>query len=343
MNTKSLTAIIIVLAVALLAVAGTVVAMGARSGNEQAGAAPTTAVVAGETTAVVAGETTSTSAKSTMVTAAAPATTMTTIDADSASEEELAQAISDAMEDTNAAVEELTVAVEESTADGTVTEAEAVQVEVSLANSEEIVAYTDELAQTYTAVYGDYAGETIATLETMEEDLDTIATSTETIATILEQGSETAVAAVTQVEHAAATAGSSAMEAQTQAAGWTETLDQLRGQREQQALDLPPSEIPSDPAAAIASARSYVDTVSGALIDGVVSGSELSSVAQAGANASAGLQAQGGRMGEFSTQLNALTAQLARGEVPQAGRTLPSLESSIRSLPSPPSGGVKRR
>ena len=249
--------------------------------------------------------------------------------------------------ETTAAVEELEAAVEQSTADGTVTQDEAVQVEVSLANSEELAAYAEQLALAYADVYGEYAGESLETLESIEEDLDTIAQNTTTITGILEQGSEAATAAATQLEEAASTAGASASAALEQAESWTTVLDQLRRQREQDALAVKPTEVPSDPAGAVAGTRSYFDAVKSALADGRISSSELTGLTQASANAVAGLQAQGGQMAAFSAKLSDLTTQLARGELPQAKMTLPSLEGSMPSLegslPSPPAIGGKKK
>jgi hypothetical protein len=91
-----------------------------------------------------------------------------------------------------------------------------------------------------------------------------------------------------------------------------------------------PTQIASDRLGAIQSAITYVETTRSGLADGVVSAGELSSIAQAGANASASIQAHGGpQLQGVAGSIDGLTAQIARGELPQAKGGLDSIEASL--------------
>ena len=78
--------------------------------------------------------------------------------------------------------------------------------------------------------------------------------------------------------------------------------------------------------------------MSQSLADNTISSAELANIAQLGANASASLNAQGGpQLQQLSGSINDITAQLARGQAPQAQANLGNLEASLGSLPSKPS------
>jgi len=92
----------------------------------------------------------------------------------------------------------------------------------------------------------------------------------------------------------------------------------------------------------------FVDAAKSAMGDNKISFSELSNLAQLGANAQAGLQ-QFGRGGagpdlsQFSGKFSEITTQLARGQMPQARNNLTSFEGALGQRPTagglPGSGG----
>lgn len=104
--------------------------------------------------------------------------------------------------------------------------------------------------------------------------------------------------------------------------------------RTNRALNVTPNQVATDPRGAIESAHQYVDAVKGGLSDGKITQSELSNIAQLGANANASIQARGGpEMRNTPNSINNLTTQIARGQLPAARGSVDSLE---RSLPARP-------
>jgi DNA repair exonuclease SbcCD ATPase subunit len=256
------------------------------------------------------------------------------VDTSTMSEEELAAAIEAAVAEAMVATQAATAATTTATGDGAVSGDETVTVEVSVAGAEEAIALAEALIAAYDETYGAYASETLATLDEIEGDLEAIAESTETIAGILEEGSEAASAAVAELQAAAAAASANAAQAQAQAQNWQATLQAELESRAANALATQPSQVAGDRQAAIQSALGYVETVRTGLADGAISQGELSQIAQAGANASAGIKAQGGpQLQPVAGSIENLTAQIARGELPQAKGNLDALDASLPRRP----------
>jgi hypothetical protein len=257
-----------------------------------------------------------------------------TVDTSTLSEEELAALIDAAVAEAVTATEAATTAMDAVASDGTITVEETVTVEVVLVGAEEAVALAEALIVTYYDLYGAYASETLGTLEEVEEDLNTIAEGVELMLQMLEQGSEVASAALEQIQAAVGVANASAAEIRAQSDGWFEALQIELDNRAAAALAVQATEIATDRQGAIQSAFAYVETVRAALADSVISQGELSAIALAGANASAGLKAQGGpQLQNLAGSIDALTAQIARGELPQAKGSLGALESSVPRRP----------
>lgn len=79
------------------------------------------------------------------------------------------------------------------------------------------------------------------------------------------------------------------------------------------------------------SAMEYVNGVRGGLADGAISRGELSDIAHKGANASASIKAHGGpQLKPIGDSIDAMAGKIARGELPQVQKELPTLESSLR-------------
>ena len=260
-------------------------------------------------------------------------------------EEELAALIDQAVADAAAATQASSEATTQATADDALTQEEVTTIEVQVTGAEEAIAYAEELLNAYYGLYGDLATETLYLLQAMEEDLALMAESTAALAqalvdinATLAEGVALADETITQLEATAQAAAAKAAEIQTQKDTWTAALQQEWEHRASQALSVPPNAIAEDRARAVQSAFDYLDTVRDALSDNKLSPNELSQIAQLGANASAGLNAQGGpQLQKLSGNINQITEQLARGQVTHAKEGLGTLESALGSRPSLPS------
>ena len=88
---------------------------------------------------------------------------------------------------------------------------------------------------------------------------------------------------------------------------------------------------------AILSAYDYIEVTRGSLSDFRISQSELSAIAQMGANAAYGLQNQGGpQLQGLADKLNEITTGIAKGQLPQMQVQLQSLESLLPARPAHP-------
>jgi hypothetical protein len=259
------------------------------------------------------------------------------VDTTTMSEEELAAAIDEAVAEALLEAEQAAAATSTATADGAVTEEETVTVQVEVVGAEEALDEAEALIYAYYDLYGEYAEESIVVLQAIESDLSTIEDDVDYIATTVEQGAETATAVLTELQSAAADASANAAQAQAQAQDLLAQLQSKREERVQEALALAPSQIATSRAEAIHSAATYIETVRGSLADGIVSQPELSAITQAGANATAGLNAQGGPgSAGLSASIGNMTTQIARGDVPQARADLGGLEAQFQGLPERP-------
>jgi len=257
-----------------------------------------------------------------------------TVDTSTLSEEELAALIDAAVAEAVAATEEATTAMDAVASDSTITVDETVTVEVALAGAEEAIALAEALIVAYYDIYGVYASGTLGTLEEIEEDLNTIAEGVELMMQILEQGGEVAPVAIEQILAAVEAADVSAAEIQAHSEGWLEALQIELENRAAAALAVQATEVATDRQGAIQSAFQYVETVRSSLADGIISQGERSAIELDGANASAGLKAQGGpQLQNLTGSIDALTTQIARGQLPQAKGSLGALEASIPRRP----------
>ena len=249
-----------------------------------------------------------------------------------------------AVDEAAAASTECSDAATEAMADGAVTQEEVDTVLAYAAEAEAAIAYAEELIDAYYGLYGELAAETVLLLQATEEDLAVMAESTAAVLAVLQeieatlaQGLTLAEGTAAELEAAAQAARAQAVQARAQAQSWVAAAQAERETRVQQALAAQPEHIPADRREAIVSAFEYVDAVRSALADNTVSPAELESIARLGANASAGLNSQGGpRLQQLSVSINDITAQLARGQAPQARASLGSLESALGERPSLP-------
>jgi hypothetical protein len=256
------------------------------------------------------------------------------VDTSTLSEEELAALIDAAVAEAVTATEQATTAADAAASDSTITVDETVTVEVALASAEEAIALAEALIVAYYDIYGAYASETLGTLEEIEDDLNTIVEALELMMQVLEQGDEVASAAIEQILAAVEAADISAAEIQAQSEGWFETLQAELDNRAAAALAVQPTEIATDRQGAVQSTLTYIETVRSSLADNVISQEERPAIELAGANASASIRAQGGpQLQNLAGSIDALTTQIARGELPQAQGSLGALEASVPRRP----------
>jgi len=253
------------------------------------------------------------------------------------SEEELAAMIDQAVADAVVATEDCTDATAQAAADEAITQEELEMMAAYLADAEAAIAYADELAALYDDLYGELATETVALLLAIEEDLSSMAETLtaidallQEVSTAIEQGSALAEQTLAQLETAAQAASTKAAEVQAQTQDWLPALQAELEDRAAAALAVQADNVATNRRAALQSAFEYLDAVRGGLADGKVSRDELANIAQLGANASAGLSAQGGpQLGALAGSIEDITAQIARGQVGQARASLGNLESSL--------------
>jgi hypothetical protein len=261
------------------------------------------------------------------------------------SEEELAALIDQSVAKAVAATQASSSATSSATADGTLTTQELAALLIYAANADRAIAYAEELINSYYGLYAELAAETIAVLQAIEQDLSAMSASVDALnATLAEinktlaQGVAIAEQTIAKLNTAAKTASDKAAQAQAKAQSWAKGLPSTLDKRAAAALGVKPTQVATDRQGALLSAFDYVDAVRQATGDNKLSKSELTQIAQLGANASAGLKAQGGPgLQTASGSIDKLTGQLARGQVPQAKAGLGSLESSLGARPSRPS------
>ncbi|MBN2391464.1 MAG: hypothetical protein JXR84_12120 [Anaerolineae bacterium] len=281
----------------------------------------------------------------TLTAVAAQATPTPQVETVTLTEEELAAMIDTAVAEAATATTASASASEQATADGTVTQEEVITVQVEVVGAEEAIAYAEELLTLYGDMYGELATETLVVLQAIEADLAAMAHSTaevaaalEEIATALEQGVALAEETITQLETAAQAAAAKAAQIQAQNQVWYTALAAELETRATKFLGIAPDAVAPDRLGAIQDAFYYLDTVREALDDSKLSAAELSDIAQLGANAAAGLQAQGGpQLQALSGSVNQITEQLARGQLTQARASLSTLEQGLGERPTMPS------
>ena len=270
--------------------------------------------------------------------------TPTPIDYATMSEEELAALIDQVVAEAVVLTQQSSTASTSATTDGTITQQEVAALVAYAMNAEQAIAYAEEMIDAYYGLYADLATETLAVLQAMDQDLaameDSIATFNATLTEInkaLSQGLALVEQTLTKLNIAAKNANDKAAQAQAKVQNWAKGLSADLDKRATAALAVKPTQIASNRQGAILSAFDYVDAVRQAMGDDKITVTELTQIAQLGANASAGLKALGGpSLQQVSGSIDMLTSQLARGQVPQAKAGLGSLEASlVARLPRP--------
>ncbi len=276
------------------------------------------------------------------VTAMPPAPTPIPTEAvTSMTEEELAPAVDDSVQEAAAATTQATTSVAQAAADGVITYEELVMLYSYWIYADELIAYADELAAAYSDVYGELATETLALINQVEADLnamlqqaDLILPALEEIGAALEQDASGAGQVLGQLQAASTEAQAKAADAQGQSQAWSASLKTEVQGRVDQALAVQPQQVADSRKAAIQSALDYASSVRAALEDMLLTQAELANIAQLGANAAASLTAQGGaQLAKLATSVNAITAQVAAGQLSAALASLQSFQAALPALP----------
>ncbi len=262
-------------------------------------------------------------------------------------EEELAALIDDAVQQATAATAAYSTAAMTATADGTVTTADVESIDVYVQLADETVAYAEELLATYADLYGENTDAIVQGMAELETELSTIAESTTSMASSLDEieetlnaGLELADETIAQVEATAATATAAVQAAQAQtaamvsnvqasAAGYSANLESTRAEFATIVQNVQPQAIAANQAEALSSVFTYADTVRTALGDNALDLTEMQDIAQRGANAVAGLNSQGGPLSVLSSALTDVTNALARGELDRARQGLSDVEARM--------------
>ncbi|MCL4393525.1 MAG: hypothetical protein M1482_01710 [Chloroflexi bacterium] len=266
------------------------------------------------------------------------------------SEQDLAALIDQSVQEAVAATTAATNATTTSTADSTLTTAEVQALTTSVTTAETEISQALALSQAYYDLYGQVATESLASLQAIESDLNSMSASMTSMASSLEQVNQTladgltlAESTITQLQATAAKATSAVQSAQAKDKTWMASVQTELDTRSKAALATKPTNAPTDWKGTVQSVNTYVDTVHGAVGDNVVTKTELTNVSQAGANAVAGLNALGGSsFAGLAGSIDKTTTQLAQGQTQQAKAGLASLDQSAKSLPSvqvPSAGG----
>ena len=258
------------------------------------------------------------------------------------SEEELTNEIDKAVNDATAASEQYATQAETYTADDTLTQEEIDDLLYLLALTEEAIYYADDLIEAYYGIYGELAVEMIELLIAIEDDLSNLADEAETIntelrtaANTLEQGLELSNDTISQIQSASQTIKEKAGKLQTGKQEWVQSVQTEIQNRITNALAVEPNNVPGNRKEAIQSALNFVEIVQSSLADNQLSFTELSQIAQLGANVTAGLNAIGNpQLAGLSTSIDSIVGQLAGGQLPQARSSIGGLQSALSSLPS---------
>jgi len=256
--------------------------------------------------------------------------TASQVQATQLSEEEMANEIDQTVDEVVVLADNVVVTTAEIASDGTITYDEYAELEELLVDAAVLVDYAEYWIDTYYWLYGDLAEETLALLEELEDTLLLTEEYMDDILAILEMGSEAANQALNTLEQLSQNVDTATSQFEGKSDEWVSQVQTLLETRAANSLNVPANQIPADRAAAIAAALDYAQTVRGALADNVISSGELQNIAQLGANAVSGLQAQGGpALSNLADAINAMTTQAAKGQFFQVANGLGALEAAI--------------
>jgi len=273
--------------------------------------------------------------QSTIATAVqATLTAQPTPDYDTLSEEEFAALIDEAVNEALAEAEDASTATTQATSDGAISSDEVATTTDAIYQSYYAVAYAEELIAAYYEYYGAYADAALATLNEMEDDLQSISQSLDEISAIMAQGAETASTAIDQLNAAVDNIETKTTETQAKIQGWSEEIKTSLGQRENEILNLVPNQVEPDKISALTQTHDFLEAFKSALTDGKFSPAELSAIGQLSANARASLLSTGDQeLAKLTEGIEMLTRNAARGEWNKARNGVGNFEHSLPERP----------
>ncbi|HEX9926096.1 MAG TPA: hypothetical protein VGD99_25800 [Anaerolineae bacterium] len=256
------------------------------------------------------------------------------------SEEELVALIEQTVAQAAAATTQSSTVTSEATADDTVTPEEAQTVEVYVNTAEASVDAATAALDAYYELYYALAVETQAEIEELNQSLAAISESVDDMSESLAEIDETLSAGlvlaedtITNLEETAQAAGDQANQLQQQAQTWQADYQAQVETRVRSALDTLPTQLVDSPQAALQDTFAFLQSGQQALADRQLTPNEVATVAQLGANASAGLAAQDqAQLQALSSSIMTITEQFTRGNISQAGVSLDQLNGSLGSI-----------
>ncbi|MBI9043860.1 MAG: hypothetical protein JEZ06_05200 [Anaerolineaceae bacterium] len=276
-------------------------------------------------------------AVSATLTALPPLPSPTAIMLENMSEEDMSAAVGSSVEEANDAVEDAQNVYYQSAEDNYISEDEMTEMYSSYYWAEDEINQALALAELYLELYYELGEESLALMTQVVTDLETLYSyADDTLALLLEieellaYGDIDFEEAIKQLEARNEEIKTLLEETQYFSENWMDTVHLDLEDREQLYLNIEPDNIPSNRLQALAEVRNYVSLVQASLVDGLISGEEMALIAQLGANASAGLgNLKAADLGGLSSQIESITRQVSRGELPQANAGIGDLQNAI--------------
>ena len=277
------------------------------------------------------------------------APTPVTTDYEQVSEEELAEMIDQAVNAAIADSQQASEATQEVTSDGTVTQEEINYVYEYYYGMDEAIALAYELLDSYYYYYGDLAYAYLDLFYAVEEDLSALVVyaaeldaALQDVYTALETGVALADANLAQLETTSQNIQATVLETQSHIVGVVDTVTAQIEDRQNAIMSIQPDNIPTGLPETLQFGFQYLDTVRDAIGDHQITRDELTSIAQLGANASAGFSQFGkpehSQLPDMMQGSGGVTANLAGGNNFQAQNNLGNFESSLGDRPAPGGG-----
>ena len=246
------------------------------------------------------------------------------------SEQELAGAAEQAAADAAAATSTAADTMSAVAADGQVSADDVQQVKAAIDRAEQLIGTANSLLENYQDEYAVYAASTQDELQQLTEYLTDIDEELGTLAGALQEGQTSGQALVDALNETADRAGSSSEQLASQASKWAVATTTAIKSQLASAHEAVATQIADTRTGALESAAAYVKALSAAIAAGSqTTQQQLNDVYSAGANAVAGLKAQGGQLAAIATQVQSLTEKLASGELPQVRTQLAKLQGML--------------
>lgn len=261
------------------------------------------------------------------------------------SEEELSEAIVEAVEVASESLTELTETTIEYLEDDVVTDEEYDYIYGYVDDVYEYTAYAEVMIEGYYEFYAEYSAEVTVYLEGIEDDLEAIAEANQSIADSLDEAEEDLAAFEETVGEVAAELEAGAEEFAADLEAWSQAAAEQRQANLAELEALKPAEPPSDRREAFGMLQGYADGLQSALADKKISRGERSDLLQQGVDLQSALGGFDGDFGDMGSRVERFNRQLAVGEVPSVRQDLPDFQHQVPSFEKPsrtgggPSGG----